>query len=164
MDIKTEILKILTEAKDRIISNIDSEGIRASGRTQKSLNVDDRGEHLVLVENGSGAPFETLQYGREGGRVPKGFAKIIEQWIVDKGIATAPIPYKRKPSAKWQPKYKPDIRGRMAAAGAIADKIRRVGTDRFTQPNENVYTQPIEEAIEKIEKFFIESIKSEVRR
>ena len=164
MDIKTQILKILTEAKDRIISNIDSEGIRASGRTQKSLNVEDRGEHLVLVEDGSGAPFETLQYGREGGRVPKGFAKIIEQWIIDKGIATAPIPYKRKPSEKWQPKYTPDIRGRMAAAGAIADKIRSVGTDRFTQPNENVYTKPIEEAIEKIENFFIESIKSEVRR
>lgn len=164
MDIKTQILKILTEAKDKIVSNIDSEGIRASGRTQNSLKVEDRGEHLVLVENGNGAPFETLQYGREGGRVPKGFAKIIEQWIVDKGITTAPIQYKRKPSEKWQPKYTSDIRGRMAAAGAIAYKIRSVGTDRFTQPNENVYTQTIDEAINKIEKFFIESIKSEVRR
>ena len=164
MDIRSEITKILTEAKDQIISNIDTEGIRASGRTQESLRVEDRGEHLVLVQGTGGAPFETLQYGRDGGKVPSGFNAIIRQWIIDKGISTEPIPYKRIPSAKWQPKYTPQERGLMAASGAIAQKIRKSGTDRFTQPNEKVYSEPINEAISKLKELFVKSVISEVRR
>ena len=164
MDIRNEILQILTETKDRIIANIDTEGIRASGRTQESLRVEDRGEHFVLVQGSGGAPFETLQYGRGGGRVPLGFQSIIRQWIIDKGISTTDIPYKRNPSAKWQPKYTPQERGLLAAAGAIAEKIRKSGTDRFTQPNENVYSQPINDAIERLTALFVKSVTSEIRR
>ena len=164
MDIRNEIIQILTETKDRIISNIDTEGIRASGRTQASLRVEDRGEHFVLVQGSGGAPFETLQYGRGGGRVPMGFQSIIRQWIIDKGISTQPIPYKRNPSAKWQPKYTPAERGLMSASGAIAEKIRKRGTDRFSNPNENVYSQPINEAIEKLTALFVKSVTSEIRR
>ena len=164
MDIRNEILQILTETKDRIISNIDTEGIRASGRTQASLRVEDRGEHFVLVQGSGSAPFETLQYGRGGGRVPLGFQSIIRQWIIDKGISTTDIPYKRNPSDRWQPKYTPQERGLLAAAGAIAEKIKKSGTDRFTQPNENVYSQPINEAIEKLTALFVKSVTSEIRR
>lgn len=164
MDIRNEILQILTETKDKIIANIDTEGIRASGRTQESLRVEDRGEHFVLVQGSGGAPFETLQYGRGGGRVPLGFQSIIRQWIIDKGISTTDIPYKRNPSAKWQPKYTPQESGLMAAAGAIAEKIRKSGTKRYSQPNENVYSQPINEAIEKLTALFVKSVTSEIRR
>lgn len=166
MDLRQQIIQILTDTKDKIISNIDTQGIRASGRTQESLKVEDRGENLVLIQAATdkAAPFETLQYGRPGGKVPMGFASIIRQWIIDKGIQTQPIPYKRQPSARWQPKYTPEIRGQMAAAGAIVDKIRRIGTNRHAAPNENVYSQAISEAIEKIEKMFVESVKSEIRR
>ena len=164
MDLKTEILQILTEAKDEIISNIDSQGIRASGRTQKSLKVEDRGEHLVLVQDSTGAPFETLQYGREGGKVPMGFQSIIKQWIIDKGITTNPIDYKRIPSARWQPKYTPAERGLLAAAGAIAEKIKKSGTDRFTQPNEEVYSGVLNKTIDRLEKLFVGKITSEIRK
>ena len=151
MDLKTEILQILTEAKDEIISNIDSQGIRASGRTQKSLKVEDRGEHLVLVQDSTGAPFETLQYGWDGKEVPKGFNAIIKQWIIDKGISTKPIQYKRIPSDKWQPKYTPQERGLIAAAYVIAHNIKENGTKRFRQPNEEVYSGVLEDVILKIE-------------
>ena len=164
MDLKTEILQILTEAKDEIISNIDSQGIRASGRTQKSLKVEDRGEHLVLVQDSTGAPFQTLQYGREGGKVPMGFQSIIKQWIIDKGITTNPIDYKRIPSARWQPKYTPQERGLMAAAGAIAHNIKENGTKRFTQPNENVYSGVLNTTIDRLEKLFVGKITSEIRK
>lgn len=166
MDLKKEIISILNETKEKIISNIDSQGIKASGRTQKSLKVEDRGEHLVLIQEATdkAAPFTTLQYGRPGGNVPRGFAAIIRQWIIDKGIQTQPIPYVRTPSERWQPKYTPEIRGQMAAAGAIAEKIAKIGTDRHKTPNENVYSAAINEAIEKIEKMFVQSIKSEIRR
>lgn len=164
MDLRTEILSILNEAREKIVSNIDSEGIRASGRTQKSLQVEDRGEHLVLVDKGEGAPFETLQYGREAGKVPYRFNYIIRQWIVDKPITVQPIPYKRQPSEKWQPKYTPQERGLMQAAGAIAHKIATKGTDRHLSPNENVYTKPINEAIDKIEKIIVTTVISKIRR
>ena len=164
MDLKSEILQILTEAKDEIISNIDSQGIRASGRTQKSLKVEDRGEHLVLMQDSTGAPFETLQYGREGGKVPMGFQSIIKQWIIDKGITTNPIDYKRVPSARWQPKYTPAERGLMAAAGAIAHNIKENGTKRFREPNENVYSGVLTRTIDRLEKLFVGKITSEIRK
>ena len=164
MDLKTEILQILTEAKDEIISNIDSQGIRASGRTQKSLKVEDRGEHLVLMQDSTGAPFETLQYGREGGKVPMGFQSIIKQWIIDKGITTNPIDYKRVPSEKWQPKYTPAERGLLAAAGAIAHNIKENGTERFRQNNENVYSDILTKTIEKLENLITVKITSEIRK
>ena len=165
MDLKTEILQILTEAKDEIISNIDSQGIRASGRTQKSLKVEDRGEHLVLVQDSTGAPFETLQYGREGGKVPMGFQSIIKQWIIDKGIIPdEQPPYKRKESVNWIPKYTPQERNLIAAAGAIAANIKENGTKRYKQPNENVYSDVLTKTIEKLENLMIGKITSEIRR
>ena len=164
MDLKTEIQQILTEAKDEIISNIDSQGIRASGRTQKSLKVEDRGEHLVLVQDSTGAPFETLQYGREGGKVPIGFREIIKQWIIDKGITTNPIDYKRIPSARWQPKYTPQERGLIAAAYVIAHNIKENGTKRFREPNENVYSGVLTRTIDRLEKLFVGKITSEIRK
>ena len=164
MDLKNEILQILTEAKDEIISNIDSQGIRASGRTQKSLKVEDRGEHLVLMQDSTGAPFETLQYGWDGKDAPKGFQAIILQWIIDKGISTKPIDYKRIPSEKWKPKYTPQERGLMAAAGVIAHNIKENGTKRFREPNENVYSGVLTRTIDRLEKLFVGKITSEIRK
>jgi hypothetical protein len=93
-----------------------------------------------------------------------GFAGIIRQWIIDKGIQTDPIPYKRAATARWQPKYTADERGLMAAAGAIAEKIRKVGTDRNASPNLNVYTKAVDKAIDEINKMIIKSITSDIRR
>jgi hypothetical protein len=163
MEVKAKIIDILTRARDEIVQNIDNQGIRASGRTQESLQVEDRGESIVLVEDGTGAPFETLQFGRPGGRVPMGFAGIIRQWIIDKGIQTDPIPYKRAATARWQPKYTADERGLMAAAGAIAEKIRKVGTDRNASPNMNVYTEPINGAVDELAEMLMDLIVTEVK-
>jgi hypothetical protein len=163
MEVKSKIIEILTRTRDEIIQNIDSQGIRASGRTQESLKVEDRGESIVLVEDGGGAPFETLQFGRPGGRVPMGFAAIIRQWIIDKGIQTNPIPYKRAATDRWQPKYTAEERGLMAAAGAIAEKIRKVGTDRNANPNLNVYTEPINGAVDELAEMLMDLIVTEVK-
>lgn len=164
MDLRQQILQILSEAREQIVSNIDSEGIKASGATQNSLKVEDRTNSIVLIQDGTGAPFETLQFGREGGKIPSGFVTILKQWITDKGIQVEAIQYKRKQSAKWQPKYTPQERGLMKAAGAMAHKISQVGTKRYSENNLNVYTEPINKAIEKLELLIVESIISEVRR
>jgi hypothetical protein len=165
MEVKAKIIDILTRARDKIVQKIDSQGIRASGRTQESLKVEDRGESIVLVQEADekSAPFETLQFGRPGGSVPMGFAGIIRQWIIDKGIQTDPIPYKRAATARWQPKYTADERGLMAAAGAIAEKIRKVGTDRNASPNMNVYTEPINGAVDELAEMLMDLIVTEVK-
>lgn len=160
MDLRNEIIQILTETRDSIVNNIESEGIKASGRTQRSLKVEDRGEKIVLFEDGSGAPFQTLQFGREGGKIPAGFAAIILQWMKDKGITAEAIPYKSAMGGK----YTPIERGMMRRAYFISRKIAREGTLRHKQPNLNVYTQPIEQAIEKINKIITDSVISNIRR
>ena len=161
---KEEIIKILTECKAEIVSNMQSEGITVTGRTAGSLEVDDRGEHLVLFQKPEGAPIETTQFGRGAGKVPRGFREIIKQWIIDKGIATQPIPYIRIPSERWQPMYTAEERGLASAAGAIAHKIATKGTDRFLNPNKNVYTEPIDKAIEKISDFLLTEITTNIRK
>ena len=141
-----------------------SEGVTVTGHTAGSLAVEDRGEHLVLVQKPEGAPIETTQFGREGGKVPFGFRQIIKQWIIDKKIQTKDIPYIRKPSERWQPMYTPQERGLAAAAGAIAHKIAKVGTERFSNPNTNIYTEPIDKAIDKISNFLLTEITTNIRK
>ena len=160
MDLRNEILGILETAREKIVGNIEGQNIKASGRTQNALKVEDRGSKLVLLDDGGGAPFETLQYGREPGKVPYGFRSILKEWIIVKNMAVEPIPYKTAKGGK----YTPQERGLMKAAGAIAHKIATKGTDRYSQPNENVYSEAINEAIDKIEKIITTKVISEIRR
>ncbi len=165
MDIKTEVLKILEAARDEIVQNMASEKITTTGKTADSLKVEERGSHLLLLQaDGNGAPIETVQYGREAGKVPYNFNSIIRQWIIDKGIATEAIPYVRRPSEKWQPKYTAEERGLMAAAGAIAHSIAKSGTQRHREPNEKVYSEAIEKAIDNITKSITDLVISEIRK
>ena len=163
---REEILKILTECKAEIINNMQSEGVTVTGRTAGSLAVEDRGDHLLLLQKPEpkGAPIETTQFGRPAGKVPTGFRQIIKQWIVDKKIPTQPIPYIRTPSDRWQPMYTPEERGLAAAAGAIAHKIATKGTERFSNPNTNIYTEPIDKAIDKISNFLLTEITTNIRK
>ena len=165
MDIKTEVLKILEAARDEIVQNMASEKITTTGKTADSLKVEERGSHLLLLQvDGNGAPIETVQYGREAGKVPYSFNSIIRQWIIDKGITTEAIPYVRQPSEKWQPKYTAEERGLMAAAGAIAHSIAKGGTQRHREPNEKVYSEAIDKAIENITKSITDLVISEIRK
>lgn len=164
MDLKQEIVNILLEAKDEIISNIDTEGIRASGRTQQSLKVVEYENGVQLVGGGGdAAPIETLQYGRKAGKVPKGFTEIIVKWMEDKSINVKQVPYKRKPSANWKPKYTVEERSKRIAAASIANQIKNFGTLRHTNNNLNVYTPVVEKVKEKISKIVLASIRESLK-
>lgn len=147
---RAAIFQAVIRAKDAIIQNMSIENITTTGKTAESIKVVDEGDSIVMYSTEKGAPFETVQYGRPGGRVPRGFEKIIEKWIIDKGLSINAIPYKRKPSELWQPKYTPEMRGLKAAAGAIANKIRREGTERYNTPNERVYSQVLDALEEEV--------------
>lgn len=161
---REQIIKILTDCKAEIITNMQAEGVTVTGATAKSLEVEERGDHLLLLQKPEGAPLETTQFGRPAGKVPFGFRQIIKQWITDRKIPTQPIPYIRTPSANWQPKYTPEERGLAAAAGAIAHNIATNGTERFSNPKTNIYTEPIDKAIDKISNFLLTEITTNIRK
>ena len=163
MEFVSDIMKILDAARVKIVNNMESEGITTTGKTAKSLKVEDRKTSIVLLQDGTGAPLETTQFGRPAGKVPYQFYKIIRQWILDKGLKFDPLPYKREVSEKWQPKYTPVERGLLARASAIANKIRLEGTLRNAQPNYNVYTEALKTAVKEINILMIAKLQSEIK-
>jgi len=149
---KTIIIDELEALKQRIIDNINSTGTNASGRTIASLFVSITDDGGKLVSDRSGIPFfSTLETGRKPGKIPFGFADTIRQWMKDKNITANPIPYIRKASANWQPKYTPQERGEMSLAGAIAFSIRKHGSKLHQNGGRNdIYSNEIPQTIKNI--------------
>lgn len=140
----------LERAKQLIIAHIRANGQNASGKTIASMHVE--------VDEGGGtiygrSPFGTLETGRRGGRVPYNFRSIIRQWMKDKGIKAAPIPYVRA----GEHKYTPEERGEMSLAGAIAHRIAKSGTQLYRLGGrDDVYSNVIPEAVKRIKARLLE--------
>ena len=141
----------VTEIRQAIVDN----KITASGATQMALDFRDNGSQLIIFRSKGGAPIKTLQYGREAGKVPKGFVGIIAQWIIDKGITVKQIPYKTDRPHK----YTVEERSRLMLAGAIRHKIITEGTDRHRNNRNDIYTP----ALEKAKARFIERWRKELK-
>lgn len=145
MTLEQDILRILTQAKTEIQANMARKGINASGRTSRGFRVEKTqdGMRLVLAHdetaqveckpNGFGsvtvgtAPLATLEIGRPGGRVPRGFYYMIKQWTRDKGLTFA------------------SESDRQTFSYFTAKKIVREGTKRNRQ-HVQVYDVPLKKA------------------
>ena len=130
-DRRKEIKGILNEEleslRQRIVENHIQAGQRASGRTIKSLHVVVDDDHGILFGRKA---FGVLETGRGPGKVPKGFYKIIRQWMIDKGIQV------EKPKS---------------FAYLVARKIAEKGTRLYrTEKHEDIYSKDIEIAIQNI--------------
>lgn len=138
----------LLSLRDRIINNHIAAGQKASGRTIESMQIETTPTSGILFARRA---VGTLETGRGSGAVPKGFNEIIYQWIMDKGIQVAPIPYTRKASPKWQPKYTPEVRGYMSFAGAVANKIAKEGTSLHREGGrKDIYSNEIETTLKSL--------------
>ena len=141
MQISDKIAEILESCKVQIQANMASHNINASGRTSKSLTVERYAGGVRLVSTGERiAPFETVQFGRPSGRVPRGFYYIIKQWSIDKGISFT------KNSE------------RSTFAYFLSKKIAREGTERHRTPDEQVYTPPVTQAVAQIRQAVANSV------
>lgn len=154
MSLKEEQLKIvreeLTRFMERVRANHRAAGQVASGRTSASMHVEVEGDEGTVFGR---MAFGTLETGRRAGRVPSNFRSIIRQWMADKGIKAQPIPYVRKPSERWSPKYTPQERGDMSLAGAIAHKIATTGTKLYRDGGRSdIYSNEIPKTTEAIMK------------
>lgn len=129
-EVQNIIFEELEDLRKRIISNIDSTGRKASGRTSGSMHTDISENRGILFGR---MAFGTLETGRKSGKVPAGFYQIIKQWVIDKGI-----------SFDSQSE-------RNSFAYLVSRKIAREGTQLYrTGAEADVYTTEVPETIERI--------------
>lgn len=147
-ELESDIIKILEQMKQEIRANMSSKRINASGRTSESLRVEKYADGLRLVGGSNSthgiadspsiygsdtAPIPTLEFGRKGGKVPRGFYYIIKEWTREKGLTFA------------------TESERATFAYFVARKIAREGTRR-NETNADVYSTPVMNARDRIEK------------
>lgn len=129
-EVQNVVFEELEDLRKRIISNIDSSGRRASGRTSESMRTDVSENRGVLFGR---MAFGTLETGRKPGKVPAGFYQIIKQWVIDKGI-----------SFDSQSE-------RNSFAYLVSRKITREGTQLYRRgADTDVYTAEVPETISRI--------------
>lgn len=122
----------LESLRKRIIERHIAAGQKASGRTISSLSVTVNDDEGTLYGRKA---FGVLETGRRGGKVPKGFYKIIQQWVKDKGISFS------------------SVRERNTFAYFVSRKIATEGTRLYRSGvTEDIYSTEIEKTIEAIHK------------
>lgn len=132
-------------ARQLIINHIRINGQNASGRTIKSLNVQQPSDDETILYGHR--PFGVLETGRRAGKIPYGFRGIIRQWMRDKGLHGTPLPYKTNRPHK----YTPQERGDMSMAGAIAHTIATKGSSLHRKGGRNdVYSNVIPETMKRL--------------
>ena len=145
IDAKNILSKEFEDLRERIIENHRKAGQLASGKTIQSMTIEVTNTSGVLYGRKA---FEALETGRAAGSTPKGFREIITQWIIDKGIAVEPIPYKRNIKEQL---YTPEQRGLMRLSGAIAHKIKTEGTKLYRSGGRSdIYTPEVKRTVESI--------------
>lgn len=128
---KDEALRIvrseLDELRLRIIERHINAGQKASGRTIASLHVEMQEDGGILWGRKA---FGVLETGRKGGKVPKDFYQIIQQWVKDKGI---------------------QVKNPKSFSYLVARKIAREGTSLHRSGKvEDIYSTETEKTIESI--------------
>lgn len=140
------IVAALERVRDDIRASMASAGVNASGRTSAALAVvDDENGVRLVKQAGAVAPMDTLEIGRGGGAVPRGFYEIIKQWSRDKGIVF---------DSEQQ---------RGTFAYLTARKIAREGTQRHSSPID-VYSTIVRSAVAELTKVVYATVTAPVLR
>jgi hypothetical protein len=122
-EIQNLIVTTLNSLADDIRQNMVDAKENATGRTQASFEVKTDKDSISLVAKaGDRAPISTLEIGRGAGKQPP--IDALEEWISAKFGFTG----KEATSMAW----------------AVAKKIEKVGTDRYSD-NEDIYTTATKE-------------------
>lgn len=125
-----EIERILDECRVAMMANMERYDINASGRTANSFKVERYEGGVRLVSRGDNiAPFASLETGNEPSWVP---INVLRQWVIEKRIEFN------------------SEEERESFVRATQWKIAHEGTERYRQPNYDVTTPPIEQAVESL--------------
>lgn len=158
-DFRDDLRALLNELIANVRNEMQAQGVNASGRTSDSLRVTEEDTIMRVVAGGSGthalsynpavwtfdsAPAGTLEIGRKGGKVPRGFYYIIKEWSAEKGLAFD----------------SESERGRFAYF--LANKIAREGTER-NRNNIAVFSPLVVATADKVAAQYRGYIKAEVQ-
>ena len=123
---------ILDECRIEIQRNMADFDINASMRTSNSFKVEKYDGGVRLVSRGDNiAPFESIERGNPPTWLP---ASVLRQWAIDKGI-------------DFNSEEEREVFVR-----SLQYKIGFEGTERHRNPNYNVTTPPVINAVEKLKK------------
>lgn len=132
----------LEDLRIRISDNIQSSGRQASGRTAKSMHTEKSDTGVTLLGRRA---FTSLETGRKPGKAPSGFYRIIQQWVIDKGISFD------------------SVSKRNSFAYLVSRKIAREGTKLYRDGGaSDVYSKEIPTAIRRIKEKLGTFIKTKV--
>lgn len=152
IDNAVEVPKIvrasLERIKKRIIANMSANRRNASGRSVDSLYIETTRVGGTLHGLRS---FVAMETGRKGGKIPKGFADIILQWIKDKGISF----YSTHPGS-------PDTQMK-SAAYLISRHIANKGTALNLITSQDIYSKAVETEYQILQSQILASFGSQVR-
>ena len=145
-----------------IRQNIINAKITATGKTQRSIEYRINGEKELQIVSVAGehAPVNSLQYGRAPGKRPP--IENLKEWILAKQIKYTGIPYKRRASDLWKPKYTPQERGLNKLAWVISYKIMKEGTKRYKNNNLEIYTPVLNETVSLFKDYILNKTETAV--
>ena len=155
MELLDILKKIINEEflvlKEKIINNIISQGLSASGSTVDSLEIQEFESSVALLGR---KYFAALETGRKAGKIPYNYIEIIKEWAINKGtgkLGIEPLPYKRQESEKFSYRFTPIERALNRFAGSVAYLTRTQGSflHRYGYTIE-VFSKAVEETIERI--------------
>lgn len=148
MTYSDDIIRILEAAKEAIQQNMATEGINATGNTSASFRVERYDGGVRLVMGGTEektAPLATIEVGRPGGPVPKGFTQILYEWSIAKGI-----PFEKESR-------------RRSFAYLLGRRIQREGTLRHMKPVD-VYTSIVLDVADRVKADAVKSITTAIHQ
>ena len=123
---------ILDECRVEIQRNMADFGINASMHTSNSFKVETYAGGVRLVSRGENiAPFASIEQGNPPTWIP---ASVLRQWVIDKRI-------------DFNSEEEREVFVR-----SLQYKIGFEGTERHRNPNYNVTTPPVVDAVEKLKK------------
>ena len=156
--LESEIIKVLEQTRDEIRANMEAQHINASGRTSASLRVEEYPGGVRLVGGhdkrrditdapgiyaNETAPIPTIEFGSEGGKVPRGFYYIIKDWTRAKRLSFE------------------NESERATFAYFVAKKIAREGTRR-NDVHADVYSTPTVKARNRINGILRQTVKGAI--
>lgn len=150
MTLSEYIEKALNDAGERIKTNIDTQGVNASGKTKASIKVIKTEKGFALVGGGDDtAPIGTLETGRKAGNVPEGFEDILIQWARDKGI-----------SVDDEKAFARSLKWRIIKKGTLRNFVPSERKDIFS----TVVTETLANIKENVGQYPLSTIKEYVRK
>jgi hypothetical protein len=145
---KTILEELAADCITDIRAGMDSTKTNASGKTSSELFSEVSDSSIVIYANRRG--FANTEAGQNPGKRPKNFREIIQQWILDKGLSIAAMPY--SPRYKGKRKFSSaSERGLYYASGAIAWNNKTKGSRLYKSGGRNdVFSPAVERLFNRV--------------